>query len=469
MALRNFLKENFPLFFLLILSFLTRFWRLWYPPKVVFDEAHFGLYATKYLLHQYYWDIHPPFGKLILALAAWLGEIKPGFDFGVNSYYGDFNYLILRSVPTFFGSLFPILIYFFVLELGFSKKSAFLASFLLIFDNALLVQSRLILLDIILLFFIFLSLYFFLLAKKSPPFSKKWYFFNFLSSFSLAAAISTKLIGFGAMLLILTQSFFKKEFRFKKETLAPLFFHFFLPFCFYFLIYALHIFLLPNSCYKNCGAVLTFSGEDWTVNKILNFRPEGSFFKIFYEIQKYSLAGNLVGWGPFYYESRWFSWPFMIRPVKYFFESENGKISAVYFLGNPIVWWLSTLGVIAYFYLIAKNYFLKFKLRLPKEFYFSGFEILIAGYLIFLLPFAAIERFTVIYHYLTALSFSVIIFSVFFSSILKTYFQKYEKFFYFFLLFLVFLFFLYFSPLTYGFDLSEKSFNLRMWLSTWNY
>ena len=57
----------------LALSVLTRVAMLEYPREVVFDEYHFGKFVNGYLRGEYFFDIHPPLGKQVLALFAWLG------------------------------------------------------------------------------------------------------------------------------------------------------------------------------------------------------------------------------------------------------------------------------------------------------------------------------------------------------------------------------------------------------------
>ena len=49
----------------------------------------------------------------------------------------------------------------------------------------------------------------------------------------------------------------------------------------------------------------------------------------------------------------------MIKPdlILYFTENYNNKTSFIYFLGNPMVWWLGFLGVLGFFYLIIRNFF----------------------------------------------------------------------------------------------------------------
>ena len=53
------------------------------------------------------------------------------------------------------------------------------------------------------------------------------------------------------------------------------------------------------------------------------------------------------------YCSKWFTWPLMMRPVGYYFDStmiDQGGISASYFttihlLPNPFIYWFSTLAI----------------------------------------------------------------------------------------------------------------------------
>ena len=482
------MKKNFlnylPLIFLIIFSFFTRFYNLGHPSKVVFDEANFGLYATKYLSRQYYFDIHPPFGKLLFGLVAFLSQTKPGFDFTMTSNYPDFHFLFLRALTAFFGSLFVVLIYFLVRELGFSQKAAFLASFFVLFDNAILVQSRLILLDIILIFFVFLSLYFFLLAKKVQVFSRKWYLFNFLLGLSLGAAISIKWIGFGILAIVWLWDIFEEKFfsKTKKEIFVKVILILFLPFFLYFSFFAIHFYLLPFPCLSNCGQVLDWWLEEnktfWVKQGLLkedtdtsffNTPPEGTIFNKFWEVHKRMLAGNLGGrLTTFYWESKWYSWPFMIRPIGYFFEAQGEKkASLLFFFGNPFVWWLSTIGVLSYFYLIVRNCFYHFKMNLSPNFYHPNCRLLLLGYLTYFFPFAIIERFTLLYHYLAALVFAIIVFAIFSTELLKKTTPLISNILFFGILILILAAFVYFLPFSYAIPLDKSAFTSRMWLSNW--
>jgi len=462
-----------PLIILISLGFFTRFWRLYYPPNVVFDETHFGLYATKYLSGQYYFDIHPPLGKMLYALIAFLVGIKPGFCFEENSAYGEFNYLALRMLPAFIGVLFILSIYFFCQEIGFSSRVAFLASFLLLFENALVVESRLILLNVFLLFFIFSGLFLFLVAQKCVSFSKKWYFLNTLCGFCLGAASSIKWSGWGTVLLVLFLAFFRKELT-RKEIFLKLGFFLLIPLLTYFLVFYFHFKLLPLSCTQNCG---------WVLDKILETHPDYTFFTQppkfssflgkFFDNHLWMIGSNFSFFRSYSYAFHFSYWPLMIRPIPYFFEkTSESKTSYIYLIGNPLVWWLGTFGIVCYFSLLLfQKIFKKEILDLSRNFP----KILIFGYFVFWLPFALVKRFLLLYLYFPALVFSIIIFSELLDRFLRSKFSEFhnnKQIFYrnkkanlilLVVLLLVVIGFLFFSPLTYGLPLTEKQFNARMW------
>ena len=477
--------------FLSVLAFATRFFNLSFPAKVIFDEAHFGLYASKYLSHQYYFDIHPPLGKLLLAIPAFFTKLNFNFNWASYSDYpNDVNFLALRFLPALLGSLLVILIYFLVKEMGFSRRIAFISSFFVLFGNAFIVQSQFILLDIILVFFIFLSLYFFFVAKKFVFPSREWYVFNILCALSLAAAFSIKWTGLGALgivwfFVIFQDKLFSKS---RKEILAKICLILISPLIIYFLIFALHFYLLPLSCESNRGEVLNefddvvvFDENDSDVLHITyNESPQGSIFQKFITVNKWRLFSNISEANTHYYRSDWHTWPFMVRPINYFQKEQDNKVSFIYFFGNPLVWWFGILGILGSIYLVIRNYLYKFKMKLSQNFYSYSFIVLIFGYLIYFIPFATIQRFMFLYHYLPALVFSIILFAIFFEEIINILFGEQPKNKIFcnnkkanlallLILFAVFLSFVYFSPLTYGFPLTEQQFDSRMWLDTWSY
>jgi dolichyl-phosphate-mannose-protein mannosyltransferase len=105
----------------------------------------------------------------------------------------------MRMLPALMGvSLIP-LTYLTLRALGTSVTTATLGGILITFENGLIAQSRLILLDSPLIFFTALTI--FLWVKFSnedyygTPFSKLWWRYLFLSGLSLGAVVSCKWVG----------------------------------------------------------------------------------------------------------------------------------------------------------------------------------------------------------------------------------------------------------------------------------
>ena len=75
------LKKTWPFILLAILSLTIHLAFLSHPSQVVFDEVHFGKFVAAYSTGQYYFDIHPPLGKLMIAGFVKLTGINPVFNF----------------------------------------------------------------------------------------------------------------------------------------------------------------------------------------------------------------------------------------------------------------------------------------------------------------------------------------------------------------------------------------------------
>ncbi|XP_031553269.1 dolichyl-phosphate-mannose--protein mannosyltransferase 4-like [Actinia tenebrosa] len=66
---------------LLGLSFGTRLWQLTIPKYVVFDEVHFGKFTNFFMQNKFFFDVHPPLGKLTFAITAYLSGYDGSFSF----------------------------------------------------------------------------------------------------------------------------------------------------------------------------------------------------------------------------------------------------------------------------------------------------------------------------------------------------------------------------------------------------
>lgn len=191
---------NFIWLILVGLSFGTRMWRLTTPKHVIFDEVHFGQFTNFFMQNKFFFDFHPPLGKLMFALTAYFSGYDGQFAFAdIGQDLGEYEQLVwnLRFVSALLGSLVVPIVYEIIIDLGCSHWAAALGGFLATFDNMLIVHSRLVMLDGPLLFFTTASLLCYLKFHKESkrPFTPKWYIWLGLTGVALLGAYSTKYTG----------------------------------------------------------------------------------------------------------------------------------------------------------------------------------------------------------------------------------------------------------------------------------
>ena len=104
------MPKHLLLLIILGLSLITHFLFFGHPNETVFDEVHFGKFISGYFTHEYFFDIHPPLGKLLISGAGYLADFKPGFSFAeIGQKFPDNIYLWLRLLPTLAGILLPLI------------------------------------------------------------------------------------------------------------------------------------------------------------------------------------------------------------------------------------------------------------------------------------------------------------------------------------------------------------------------
>ncbi|XP_046468533.1 protein O-mannosyltransferase rt isoform X1 [Neodiprion pinetum] len=190
---------------LLLSGLATRLYRLEEPRSIVFDELHYGKYVGLYMKKTYFFDSHPPLGKQLISIAAYLAGFDGKFKFDrIGSDYTDMVPLFaLRIIPAFCGSLVLPTVYHLALELGFKQWSATIAGMMLLFDNAFLTQSRFILMESILIQFSLFGLLCVVKFRKimDKPFTISWWIWLSLGAFNLSCALCVKYVGFYSLLL----------------------------------------------------------------------------------------------------------------------------------------------------------------------------------------------------------------------------------------------------------------------------
>lgn len=145
---------------------------------MIWDEAHFGKFGSHYLKREFYFDVHPPLGKMLVGLAGLLSGYNGGYEFKSGEMYPeDVPFVAMRVILATFGVLMVPLGWYTAIELGMSTRACHLVALMclcgtflfisehvpasphLATDVAWLVISRFILLDSMLLFFTFTTVF----------------------------------------------------------------------------------------------------------------------------------------------------------------------------------------------------------------------------------------------------------------------------------------------------------------------
>ncbi|XP_038262630.2 protein O-mannosyl-transferase 2 isoform X2 [Dermochelys coriacea] len=194
-----------PLASVTLLSFASRFYRLSEPPHVCWDETHFGKMGSYYINRTFFFDVHPPLGKMLIGLAGYLSGYDGTFPFQKpGDRYEHHNYIGMRGFCAFLGSCLVPFCYLTVLELSKSLSAALLAASILIFDTGCITLSQYILLDPILMFFLMGAVLSMVKYNSCAdrPFSTPWWFWLSLTGVNLAGAIGVKFVGLFVVLLV---------------------------------------------------------------------------------------------------------------------------------------------------------------------------------------------------------------------------------------------------------------------------
>lgn len=340
---------------LLFLAFVPRFWNLHGLTDVVFDEVYYPEFAQKYLTGREFFDAHPPLGKYLIALGIQL--------FG----YHPWGY---RWVSALAGALVPIVVYWLVKKWSDRQQLAWLAGIFTCLDGLLLVESRYGLINIFLVLFGLLGQFSLLSALMAEKPTSRWLWVVATGLF-LGASISVKWTGLGywlasGSLLFWMLIYFDRSLHWYQILLALVI----IPSIFYLLQWLPHLMIMPQVSLGKLHA------------QILGFHQ------------------NLADGEPLLshpYCSQWWTWPFNIRPVAYFYDFRDLGIAHVLGMGNPLLYWFSG-GAILYSLVSVKL------TRFSKG--LSWYAC--SGWLVNLLPWALTQRCTFMYHYMPASIFAFI-------------------------------------------------------------
>ncbi|KAG5671930.1 hypothetical protein PVAND_002098 [Polypedilum vanderplanki] len=198
----------FTVFVLVIaVTFATRFYKVTEPDHVCWDETHFGKMASWYINRTFFFDVHPPLAKMLIALSGKLTGYNGTYAFEKPSdKYNGTKYEGMRIFCTFLGATIVPMAYETVNDMTGSVLAAFIAAVYLIFDVGMITLNQYILLDPPLLCFMTASLMGMVKVSKyttrNQSFTVRWWQWLTFTGTMIACTISVKFVGLFIVLLV---------------------------------------------------------------------------------------------------------------------------------------------------------------------------------------------------------------------------------------------------------------------------
>lgn len=362
------------------LSALFHFTALYHPYAVVFDEFHFGKFVTAYThTGERIFDIHPPHSKLLIALGAKWGGYAGNFGFERigQPFVAGVHAETMRWMPALWGTLIPVFTFLILSTLGVSVLWAFAGAAVVLLDNGLLVQTRIIALDGSLILFSLISLW--ATIKAVVNLERNWHWVV-LSGAAAAMAVGTKYTGLvapalmGATLLLFPW-WEKSEKHFRPAILRAGIFV--AAFAVVFTTgWAIHFSLLTKSGYAD-----------------LFYKESGNFWVDMFNLQASMLSANANITQSHPDQSSWWQWAFDRKPSYYWEEAGN----RIYFVGNPVIWFGATFAALVLTAWVATT-------KKANRWLW----VCLAGFWMSWLPYAFVKRALFLYHFLPPLSFALL-------------------------------------------------------------
>ena len=399
--------DTFLVFGFTVVSFWMHFWIIQFPEHVVFDEVHFGNFTNWYTKSEFFFDIHPPLGKLIMFwfanMSEYDGEINFHDDMNGKAYENG-TYVPLRLTPAFFGAMCPPMLYLSVRFASFSKCAAFAAASLACFDTSLLCEHRFILSDGLLHFFTCLHLVVLFYGLSLERGTFEFWMWQVLTGLSLGAACSCKNTAWGLCALNGAVHFIELWFEFwsfspgliseliqRGAVLGG-----FAAFV-YFVSFIIHFALLPfhgqGSAYLREDMRQQLIDTSLVGHELWGARVAGKSLvvrSIVLSIVMHTGNMHITQFHPS--QSRPINWP-LLTGIRVGFFSLGGKRD-VSCMGNVFSYYFAFLGVIL----------ILFGFKNPRWMMAMRFTI---GWAVSYFPFFLIPRSMYLYHYLIPLMFAI--------------------------------------------------------------
>jgi len=482
---------------LLVLSLALRFWGLGRFNSLVFDEVYYVKFAHDYLTQTPLFDGHPPLSKYLIAIGIWLGNQLPIGRETVNSLAGaEYSTWSYRWLNALTGSFIPLVVAGIAYQLSHRRSYAFLAGLFATLDGLFLVESRYALNNVYLVIFGLLGLWLLLLALEGRSTQRSLYLIGSGIFFGASASIKWNGLWFlfgayGLWVVAWLLHWFQARFPHRSGLLltdvaietgqvdrtahSPL---------------QRLTQLAPWQIALNLGIVpAVFYRLIWIPH--LKFNTTAGFWALQKQILEYH---ERVPNGPKVhpYCADWYSWILMLRPVAYYYKVEaqggpllstdpavrpgNTVIYDVHAIGNPLLWWLSTLAIVLVFLVLTQQLVRWLTVQTAegqddRRPVLNATELWLAlflgvNYAANLLPWVKVTRCTFLYHYMGASVFATMASAWLVDRWLHSK-QPNLRTIGIIAIVLIVLAFIFWLPIYLGLPLSPLEFRLRMLLPSW--
>ncbi len=475
------------------MSLAVRFWGLSRFNTLVFDEVYYAKFASAFLKNEIVFTGHPPLSTYIVAFGIWLGEKLPFGDHSLKNglpglFISTFSYRWLNALT---GSFLPLLVAAIAYQLTRRRSYALIAALLLSADGLFLVESRYALNNVYLLSFGLLGHLFLLLALRVQG-VRRWVWLVLAGvGFGCSAAIKWNGLGFllGALLIWaaawvlqglrrLTDRAVSDRPAYSDRPLQT-------P--------------LPNLTQLHLGHILVCLIAIPPIVYYLCWLPymhldhSGDTFWTL-QLKTLEYHERVGGLSAHPYCSLWFTWPLMLRPIAYFYrvsDSLNEQslvlgpplkagnvIYDVHAMGNPILWWCSTIAIILVVGLLIHQLWLNWTSKSSSTEAFSAPASSLASFnttswitlyiglnwVANLLPWLSISRCAFLYHYMESFIFALLALALLVDRWLQSPVRRQMGMA---VIAIVFVGFIFWMPIYLGLPLSPLEIQLRRWFPSW--
>jgi len=320
---------------------------LGFPARQVWDEIYFPVMADKYLKGIYFFDLHPPLGKFIIAVSIAL--------------FGD-TPVAWRLMPAVFGIALLPLGFFLGWSLFKQRVGALLLAAFLGGETILIVHSRTGVMEILLVFFTLATFLAALVVERRRQ--AIWPAVLLGLTLSIKWAALPVVIPVGYVL-------------WRKGLLRP----------------------FLGGLWVAAIIYVAIVYVDRMI--IVTANPVQAWVEVWeWHLQAVRKIGVAV---PHLWGSPWWSWPIMLRPIRFYYGANpDGTLRVVLAIGNPLVWWSGTLAVVAGLFKMAREAFAR---KLSAD---DPLVPIVLGYVFLMLPWVPGTRIPYIYNYLLPYSFAIL-------------------------------------------------------------